>query len=157
MAHLKRAAGSVFPSLQVVFVAMRRNIEQLPRMVDYVADLGADNLTVQYVVVHGEELRQESLFYHQDLANRCLDLAQERASVRGLEVSLPPHFGTRTAGAPAARRCTDPWKIAFINWKGKVRPCCYAPSDVVMGSLAEQSFWENLERPRLPEPAPDRE
>jgi radical SAM protein with 4Fe4S-binding SPASM domain len=153
---LRRAIGSSHPTVDVVFVAMRRNIEQLPAMVDFVADMGADNLTVQYMVVHGEDVRSESLFYHQRLANRMLDEAEARAREVGLNVTLPARFGrlesreskvdSRTQSRisnleSSAVSCTDPWTVAFIRWNGEVHPCCYAPSTVVMGDLAEQPFW----------------
>ena len=137
---LKRRAGSPWPSVHIVFVAMRRNIEQLPEMVDLAAELGADNLTVQYMAVHGEDVRGESLYYHQELANRMLDLAADRAQARRLGLGLPSHFGCGPDSGPQC--CTDPWKVAFVRWNGEVHPCCYAPSKVVMGSLAEQSFWD---------------
>ncbi len=137
--RLRRDANSPWPTVHVVFVAMRRNIEQLPAMVDLVSGMGADNLTVQYMVVHGEDVRAESLLYHRDLANRMLDATEERARARGLNVELPPRFG---AARPAsAAKCTDPWKAAFVRWNGEFRPCCYAPSTVVMGDLKKQSFW----------------
>jgi len=138
--RLKREAGSTLPAVHVVFVAMRRNIEQLPAMVDFAADLGADNLTVQYLVVHGEDLRQESLFYHQDLANRMLDAARTRATDRGLNVDFPRRFGMVPAASQS--KCTDPWQVAFVRWNGEFRPCCYVPSTIVMGNLRDQSFWE---------------
>lgn len=138
--RLKREATSPWPSVHVVFVAMRRNIEQLPAMVDLVADLGADNLTVQYMVVHGEDVRAESLFYHQELANQMLEAARERAREVGLSVEFPSRFGAGRRASAAA--CTDPWKTAFVRWNGEFHPCCYAPSAVVMGDLKEQSFWE---------------
>jgi radical SAM protein with 4Fe4S-binding SPASM domain len=147
MAAIKRSSGSPYPTIHVVFVAMRRNIEQLAAMVDFVAEMGADNLTVQYMVAHGEEVRAESLFYHQELANRMLDAAEERAREVGLSVTLPERFGARGQAPDAARSqsplpCTDPWTVAFVRWNGEVHPCCYAPSRVVMGNLAERSFWE---------------
>ncbi len=138
--RLKREAGHGLPAVHVVFVAMRRNIEQLPAMVDLVADMGADNLTVQYMVVHTEELRQESLFYHQDLANKMIGAAAIRAKEVGLNIELPTRFGE--VEGEVSKRCTDPWKVAFVRWNGEVHPCCYAPSKVVMGSLASHSFWE---------------
>jgi len=136
--RLKREATRSEPSIHVVFVAMRRNIEQLPDMVDFVSEMGADNLTVQYMVVHSEDVRDESLFYHKDLTNRLLDDAQRRAEEIELNVTLPPRFG-QSSPRPAGR-CTDPWKVAFVRWNGEVRPCCYAPS-TWMGNLAGDSFW----------------
>lgn len=137
--HLKRETAVPWPAVHIVFVAMRRNIEQLPDMVDLAAEMGADCLTVQYLVVHGEDLRSESLFYHQDLANRMLDRAQARADEIGLKVALPDRFGSERRVSTS--RCLDPWQVAFVRWDGRVRPCCYAP-DADMGNLAEQSFWQ---------------
>ncbi len=137
--RLKQETGVPYPAVHVVFVAMRRNIEQLPDMVDLAAEIGADNLTVQYLVVHGEDLRSESLFYHKDLASRMLDKAQARASELGLNIELPERFGA--GRQPSAVRCLDPWKVAFVRWDGEVRPCCYAPH-ANMGSLAQLSFWQ---------------
>ena len=68
-----------------------------------------------------------------------LKAAAARARAVGLNLELPSHFGTPSPTVPP--RCTDPWKVAFVRWNGEVHPCCYAPSKVVMGSLAEQSFW----------------
>jgi len=99
----KREIGAAFPTVHVVFVAMRRNIEQLPAMVDLVADMGADNLTVQYMVAHGEDVRSESLFYHQELSNRMLDAAQARAREVGLNVTLPARFGEPHPPSPSPR------------------------------------------------------
>ncbi len=135
---LKRETGASWPAVHIVFVAMRRNIEQLPAMVDLAADLGADQLTVQYLVVHSQDIRQESLFYHQGLANSSLDAAEDRARQRGITVELPDRFGE---GAPRRDlRCRDPWQVMFVRWNGEVRPCCYAP-DAVMGRLPEDTFW----------------
>ena len=136
--RLKREAKQDWPMVQVVFVAMRRNVEQLPAMVDLVAELGADMLTVQYMVVHGEEVRQESLFYHQELANRSLEATKARAAEVGLRVELPGRFGS--GGEEGEGRCTDPWQVMFVRWNGEVMPCCYGPA-ARMGSLADQSFW----------------
>jgi len=138
LVRLRQSAGASQPILQIVFVAMRRNIEQLPAMVDLAKDLGADLLTVQYVVAHAEPVVPESLFYHQDLALRCFDAAQKRAQQVGLRLDLPPRFGARTpaSGVP----CDDPWKIMFVQWNGGVRPCCYVHT--VVGNLTSQSFWD---------------
>ena len=135
--RLKRAANTPWPAVQIVFVAMRRNIEQLPPMVDLASDLGADSLTVQHMVAHAEEVRAESLFYHQELANRMLDAAQARARQVGLKIELPDRFGSPPGEAQP--HCADPWQVMFVRWNGEVRPCCYAPN-VIMGNLAENSF-----------------
>jgi len=138
LVELKRAAPSDLPEIRVVFVAMRRNIEELPAMVDLVANMGADILTVQYVCVHSEEIRDESLFFHQEVANRVFDEAEARAEKVDVKLELPPRFGQPPSDART--KCTDPWQVAYVRWDGEVRPCCYAKAS--MGNLGDQSFWE---------------
>jgi radical SAM protein with 4Fe4S-binding SPASM domain len=138
LVELKRAGDIDVPEIRVVFVAMRRNIEELPAMVDLTADMGADILTIQYVCVHSEDIRDESLFYHQQLANRIFDEAEVRAEKAGVKLELPPRFGQPAMDAPA--KCTDPWQVSYVRWDGEVRPCCYAKGS--MGNLRDQSFWD---------------
>lgn len=136
--ELKRALQTPWPAVHIAFVAMRRNIEQLPAMVDFAADLGADRLVVQYLAVHSEDLRGESLFYHQALANSMLDLARARAEEHGLTVNLPDSFGRERPEVDL--HCRDPWQVMFVRWNGEVRPCCYGPN-AEMGHFPEESFW----------------
>ncbi|MBN1457959.1 MAG: SPASM domain-containing protein [Armatimonadetes bacterium] len=138
LVQLKRDGGTDLPEIRVVFVAMRRNIEELPAMVDLVADMGADILTVQYVCVHSEDIRDESLFFHQEVASRVFDEAEARADEVGVKLELPARFGLPSK--ETSTKCTDPWKVAYVRWDGEVRPCCYA--NAFMGNLREQSFWE---------------
>ncbi len=136
--RLRSEANSPWPTVQVVFVAMQRNIGELPAMVDLVSELGADHLTVQYMVAHSEEVTQESLYYDQELANRMLDAAEARAQEVGLRVEFPERFGSAKKGPE--QPCTDPWTVTFVRWNGEVRPCCYAPN-VTMGNLPDTPFW----------------
>jgi MoaA/NifB/PqqE/SkfB family radical SAM enzyme len=135
---LRRETGAPRHTVHIVFVAMRRNVEQLPAMVDLAADLGVDQLTVEYVVVHSEHIRQESLFYHQELANSMLDRAESRAEQLQFKVDFPDRFGESRHRLDL--HCRDPWQVMFVRWNGEVRPCCYGPN-AVMGHLAESSFW----------------
>ena len=67
-------------------------------------------------------------------------LTEQRAREVGLSVQFPPRFGA--GRRESASKCTDPWRVAFIRWNGEFRPCCYAPSTIVMGDLNKQSFWD---------------
>ena len=56
------------PAITIEFVAMRRNIEELPDMIRFVSDLNVKRMIVTSLVVATEGLEQESLYYCQDLA-----------------------------------------------------------------------------------------
>ncbi len=67
---------------------MRRNIEELPAVVDLAADLGVHRLACHHVHPFVERLREESLAHHVELAQRCIAAALERATVRGLPTTV---------------------------------------------------------------------
>ena len=59
-------ANSMFPRLGIAFVAMRRNIHDLPDVVRLGKRLGADQISISNVLAHTEELKEEVL-YHRGL------------------------------------------------------------------------------------------
>jgi radical SAM protein with 4Fe4S-binding SPASM domain len=149
-------AGSV---LWVNFVAMRRNIEELPAVVDLAADLGAEIVSVMDLALIGglAEMSGEHLSGSPGLANALFGEARRRAEARDIKLELPLEYSA--AGVPPVatwlerlravrrltpepnrfpRRCPEPWITAFVAASGKVHPCC--GSRRVMGDLNEDGF-----------------
>src|SRR5207248_9005689 len=127
---------------------------------------GVDEVSVRHSMPSLEGQRCQSLFYHQNAANRAFDEA--RAIARGTDVvlQLPPPYPVRPLGhedslrirvkdrygrelgaRPASDvqpRCHHPWTSVSINEKGEVYPCCQ--SNLLMGDLKKSSFddiWNN--------------
>jgi radical SAM protein with 4Fe4S-binding SPASM domain len=139
----RRAAGSTTPRVHVVFVAMRRNIDELERLVQLAADIGVDELFVQnlshdfgdaaesprYRELH-DYVEEEALFgAHMEAAEKVFERAGARAAELGLELRLP-RLAERTAKRrPGEPGCTWPWDSAYVTHRGHVQPCC-----MVMGS-----------------------
>jgi len=161
--RLYRKVRDVWPevgsTLGINFVAMRRNIEELPALVDLAADLGAQFVAVLDFATGDvpPAIALEHLAHTPDLANRLFDEAAERARARGVTLLLPPKFAA--AGAPPVagaswrarwrrigrllpargrfpRRCPDPWTTVLVATDGLVHPCC--ASRRVMGDLRTQ-------------------
>ena len=142
---LKRELGASRPRLQVNFVAMRRNVEELPDLVRLAAGWGVDRLWVQNLShsfddtdPHGAygDIRQfaesEALWTGEDraLADRIFAKARQAAERLGLEVRLPALQPTPVAArGPDEPGCDWPWRSTYVSHDGKVQPCC-----MVMGS-----------------------
>ena len=61
---LRRAAGAGLPRLGIAFVAMQRNLAELPEVVRLGSLLGADSLSVTHVLAHTRLLREQVLYGH---------------------------------------------------------------------------------------------
>jgi radical SAM protein with 4Fe4S-binding SPASM domain len=161
----KRAAGSATPWIRVVFVAMRRNVDELPDLVRTIAALGVDELRVQNLSHSFDdtdpsggyaEIREftaaEALWTGHDVeaAERAFTAARAAADEHGLLLRLPSTEGTGPTGlrqiGPVTDRhrpaCTWPWDSAYVTSSGVVQPCCMVMGDdrVALGRLDRESF-----------------
>jgi radical SAM protein with 4Fe4S-binding SPASM domain len=148
---------SAKPRIMLVFVAMRRNVAELPELVSLAADIGVDAVWVQNLS-HDfgdtgaspayremrDYARAEALFGDADLDSRALfDEAQARAEALELELRLPrleePPPAPRSAGAPG---CSWPWSSAYVTHRGEVQPCCMVMGSdrATLGTLSEGGF-----------------
>jgi radical SAM protein with 4Fe4S-binding SPASM domain len=141
----KAAAGTDAPRLTFVFVAMRRNLHELPDVVRLAADVGVPNVSVQnlshdfadtaadpaYAAIAtftaGEALWADDAVS----AGAVFDEARCVAEELGVHLHLPRLSidgarRPRSAGEPG---CDWPWRAAYVNHDGQVQPCC-----MVMGA-----------------------
>ncbi len=137
------------PSLELVLVLQRRNIDELVRWVDLSDELGADRIATSHLVVHSESMRTESLAESQEgreLGNRSIAAAQARAQAIGLEATFPEPFGDRAAPAGVSEHpregptCRLPWTDTWITASGDVYPCCFPDLVPTMGSATKKGF-----------------
>jgi radical SAM protein with 4Fe4S-binding SPASM domain len=157
LAQAKRAAGRDPPWIRAVFVAMRRNVAQLPELVALLGRIGVSELRVQnlshsfadtdpagaYQEIR-EYARDEALWGGDDesAAADAFARAREAASRAGMTLRLPS-TGSRPEARPESR-CGWPWEAAYVTSTGVVQPCCMVMGDdrVALGRLSEQSFPE---------------
>ena len=151
LAEAKRAAGSDTPWIRAVFVAMRRNVAQLPELVALLGRIGVSELRVQNLS-HSfadtdpagayREIRryaQDEALWGGDDESAAADAfarAREAASRAGVTLRLPS-----TEPRPATG-CGWPWEAAYVTSAGVVQPCCMVMGDdrIALGRLSEQSF-----------------
>ena len=156
----KRRLGADRPRLQLNFVAMRRNVEELPELVRLVSDWGLERLWVQNLSHSFDDtdpsgsyagIRSfaavEALWSADDrrLIEAVFDAARAEATRLGVPLRLPQleehERPARAAGEPG---CSWPWTSAYVTHDGKVQPCCMVMGSdrATLGDLGERSFVE---------------
>ena len=160
----KRRQGSLSPTLEIEFVALRSNVAELSGLATLAAQLGAGRVLVSHVLPYSEEMRGEVLYSHEPrgpLGPSSWPISAGAWILWG-SVQLPRmHWG-------AERRCrfvSD--KAIVVGWDGAISPC-YALSHnysyfavdgkkkqvsrYTLGSAAEQqlaSIWQSEEYVRF--------
>jgi radical SAM protein with 4Fe4S-binding SPASM domain len=132
-------------------VAMKSNLDDVPRLVDLCADVGGKGVHVEplYSQVGSPELDEhyarENLGGVPGAVDRFEDAAR-RASQHGIR------FGSRFRGVEtfdyvdvareqrATWTCSEPWASIWVTSAGDVRTCCL--NDKSFGNLNEETFEE---------------
>jgi len=123
LAAYRSQKGARYPELTLTFVAMKRNVAQLAEFVRMAKSLGVENVIADYLTVFSEDMREQSLFYHQELSDRCV--AQAVAAARDIGIAFtPPATFSAPAGAASRRRCYEPWEFVYFRSDGAIQPCC---------------------------------
>jgi tungsten cofactor oxidoreducase radical SAM maturase len=117
---LKSELGTPMPILGVEFVAMRRNVEELPALTQLAAQLGATRVLVSNVLAYSRDMYDEILYGYEPrtpLSPRSWPVRIDAFVMWG-NLDLPRmHWA-------ANRRCrfvAD--KAAVVGWDGGVAPC----------------------------------
>ena len=151
----RRTLGSPTPRVQLVFVAMRRNVAELPDVVRLGAGVGVDEVWVQNLSHvfddtdpsgdYGEiraYAEEEALFRAEDrdLAARAFDGAAAVARETGVRLRLP----RMEAREPDPRGCGWPFDGAYVTHRGDVQPCCMVMGSdrALLGNVRERPFGE---------------
>jgi len=88
----KREKRTHLPVIRLNFVMMRRNIDELPAMIDLAADLGAEEVLCQHMIVFNDATKAESLLLDKERSNRAVADARQRAERRGIRFYHPAPF-----------------------------------------------------------------
>lgn len=156
--RIKRERGSEKPYLELAFVMMRSNIEELPAFVEMAAELGAYSVNTNHMVpFKGLDIAHESLSLDKEISNTMLSRARARAEELGIRFSAPALFGNVIATSAAAQsaerfslpidqatrkadHCPFPWYFAAIDMHGNVVPCGWWHNQPGMGNIYSESF-----------------
>jgi MoaA/NifB/PqqE/SkfB family radical SAM enzyme len=131
------------PALSLVFVAMRRNLAELPAVVARAAEWGVPTVRVQNLS-HSfsdtdpsgsyREIREfaaaEALWQAPDpAAETAFADAARAAEALGVSLRLPQLQAPATPRPADVPGCEWPWHAAYVRHDGGVQPCC-----MLMGS-----------------------
>ena len=140
---MKRRGATGIPAVHFMFIMTTLNAEKLPDFIRWSKKMGADKVMAGYFYIYEAQQKYLSLYFKQDLANRCIDAARKVAEKIGMPIDLPHKFG-QTGPQPDASgleaRCREPWSQFMFSADGRVLPCdVYGKFEE---SLAEKSFME---------------
>jgi radical SAM protein with 4Fe4S-binding SPASM domain len=152
-------ANSQTPHVRIVVVAMRRNLQELPALVEIAHQHGVSALFVQHLSHDFQEssLPAEYLPMREFVTEQTLfgedpqrvahffELARARAEALGVQLRLPP------VGRPPiakSRQCDWPWRGAYLSYGGDAMPCCMVstPDRVNFGNMGRDGVkqtWSN--------------
>jgi MoaA/NifB/PqqE/SkfB family radical SAM enzyme len=132
---LKRRLGADQPRVSLWFVAMRRNLEELPELVEMAPALGAVEIYVQRLVYFGRgtAIAEEALFRNlRDRERELLVQCESRCRALGLAfhgagatdplASVEPAVAERPWSA-----CRRPYYLTYITAHGNALSCCFVP------------------------------
>ena len=150
---LLRELRSEKPRVSLVFMGMRKNLLELPRVIEQAGEMGAHAVVLQRLVYFDTGLAVEAQsLMGTDLAAliaRCQD-----AAVRvGIELIGTGGLTPADSLKPVDVRrpwsgCTRPWRSTYVTANGNVLPCCFAPftttnyESVILGNLFERPMAE---------------
>jgi radical SAM protein with 4Fe4S-binding SPASM domain len=139
--------------LGIWFVAMKRNIHELPLLPKLAKELGIENLRVELVDTWGKivpkQLRDLAFTSKHDTAeliDNCGKALRIARSSR-LKLELNPRLGS-VVNIGRLSGCWQPWLSTYITAEGFVTPCCRRPDPRVFafGNLFKEKFsdiWNN--------------
>jgi len=135
------------PELWINFVAMRRNIEELPGLVEIAAKAGVSKINVFHMNVWDESYIEESLIFYPKLTRQIFNTAQVKAHELGIKLDIPVEISENQKSNSlklsdtSIPKCYQPWSYCYIRNDALVQACCYS-EDHIMGDLSKQSFEE---------------
>ena len=159
----KAEAASALPHLHLVAVAMRMNLDQLPRLVQLARaegaeslsvqqlchDFGEDSLPAQYRPMRAFIDEQSLLGEDRARVDAVFAAARDEAARLGLPLRLP-RLDPRAhdPAVPGRQRCDWPWRGAYISYDGQAMPCCMVatPDRIQFGNMAREGVarvWSN--------------
>ncbi len=155
----KKKYSSDRPVLTFNFVAMRRNIRELPALVRLARDMDVAEVIVNDLIVFSDDMKDDALDYDEAVCRENFIEAKHVADSSVVSLYLPVPFkyrekyicsdselshGDKKRKSKRINVCTEPWSGFWLTSSGIVTPCCYWMKP--MGDLKRDSFsdiWNN--------------
>jgi MoaA/NifB/PqqE/SkfB family radical SAM enzyme len=149
----RAARGRPEPRLRFDVVMMKRNVHELPALVELAASLGVDAINFFHMVVYdGLRTEDQSLRRHQDLSDLWLGRAVARAAALGLPITSHPRpfeeerTSSAPAGSPYAQSpyCMYPFFHVSMNSGGHVLACPFSHGEPPFGTIGPDTPFEAI-------------
>jgi len=147
-----------FSHFSFLFVAVNKNISELPDVVSMTHHYGINFVLVLDYLFGYRDFDQQSLRYEPEKANYYFKEAKKRADELGIVLNLPPEYNpesppplkaslwhkilkTRRLFSEKKRfpnKCYSAWTEPYIRTDGSIAPCCVSAR--CLGSLKNNSF-----------------
>ena len=126
------------------FAAMKKNISELPKLVQLAKQWGIDEIHVNYLNVANDMKESESLFYTPSITEKYFKAATKIAKENGVVLVLPPQI----LATPKINECSLPWKLAIIDTDCSVHFCYKSLHHPIGNIISAKNFnqvWNNPE------------
>lgn len=156
LARAKKELCSATPAIQIVAVVMRRNLEELPELIELAHRYGARRVFVQHLCHDFAEASLPASYRPmRDFVNaetllgvpverieEWFGRARERALELGVDLRLPRARPRPNSAATGTRRCDWPWRGPYISYRGDAMPCCMVstPDRISFGNMAAEGI-----------------
>ncbi len=147
LAEYKARHKVLWPEIWINFVAMRRNLEELPPFIQKSAPMGVSQINVFHLMVWDESYKAESLVHYSEMTGRIFNEAKQKAREFGIRLDLPTKISENRGNRlwkiekSITPKCYQPWSYTYIRQDGVVQACCFSEK-LIMGNLREKSFQE---------------
>ena len=121
--RIRHANNLPHPYINYVFCAMKRNLHELPQMVEMAADVGLEEVKVVFLTAFDKQFVSETLYNCQKEVEEAFALAIKRAEELGVLLKLPYVQGNDPAGDKLHRDCYVAYRDFYLGSDGYVRPC----------------------------------
>ena len=152
--NAKERFGARDPEVSMVAVAMRRNLEELPRLVRLAHRFGVGSISVQHLAHDFTEgtlppryqpmrdfVDQQTLLdVDRAQVERWFDEARDEGARLGVKLRLPKLARGVPRHAKGIERCDWPWRRAYVSYTGEAMPCCMiaTPDRFHFGNMAKE-------------------
>ena len=139
---------------QVNTVVTRRNLDEIPGILDLAASHGAGalDLIAPGMGAREDPFARDTIGRHEALFAARIPAIREAAQRLGIAVTVPPFVEPPDALAadtpfvptddrPFPQECPDPWRTVYVDVDGWIRPCCRA-LNIGMGNILDTPFWD---------------
>lgn len=147
LSEYKNRSNLNWPEIWINFVAMKRNLEELPLLVEKASEMEVSQVNVYHVNVWEDSYMEESLIYYPELTRQVFSKAKEKALELGVRLDVPVELAEKKPNGPekifnsSFPKCYQPWSYSYIRNDGLVLACCFS-ENFIMGDLKEKCFEE---------------